>query len=79
MRGEFNEERFKSTKRVYEALYSEGKVKLSDFQEIFDSSAHPDAVSGKKTPAQIQREFLAKWFKQDIDSIVTWEEFLDFY
>lgn len=54
-------------------------MKLSDFQEIFDASAHPDAVSGKKTPAQIQREFLAKWFKQDIDSIVTWEEFLDFY
>jgi sulfatase maturation enzyme AslB (radical SAM superfamily) len=79
IRGEFSEERFNSTKRVYEALYAEGKVRLANFQELFDSSSHPDVASGKKSPDQIMREFLGKWFKQDIDSIVTWEEFIDFY
>lgn len=25
------------------------------------------------------KEFVGKWFKQDVDQIISWEDFIDFY
>jgi len=54
-------------------------VKLSDFVDMFNAEAHPDVANGKKTPEQLMKEFIGKWFKNDFDALVTQEDFIDYY
>ncbi len=54
-------------------------MKLGDFASIFDASVHPDVTSGKKSVEQVMKEFVGKWFKPDFDTVITWDDFLDFY
>jgi len=36
-------------------------------------------TSGKKSVEQVMKEFVGKWFKPDFDTVITWDDFLDFY
>ena len=44
-------------------------MKLSDFVDMFNAEAHPDVANGKKTPEQLMKEFIGKWFKNDFDAL----------
>jgi len=54
-------------------------VKLDDIAQIYDASAHPDVIDGKKTPEDVFREFMSQWDTQEKDGIVTFDEFCDYY
>lgn len=81
LRGDLNEFR----KRVIESAYKKldhtenGKVTIEDLRAAYDTSAHPDFRSGKKTRDQILNDFLAQWDTIKRDGIVTFDEFLEYY
>lgn len=52
---------------------------MDDIAQLFDVSAHPDIVSGKKSAEQVYMEFLSLWDTQEKDGIVTFDEFCDYY
>jgi len=57
-----------------------GAITVDDILATYDTSMHPDVAGGSKTPAEVAGDLLA-WFEKggDIDGVVTWVEFLDYY
>jgi len=57
----------------------DGQVTLEDIAQIYDASAHPDVLEGRKTAEEALRDFMVKWDTQKADGIITTEEFLDYF
>ena len=45
----------------------------------YNTSQHPDFLSGRKSSEEILREFMTVWETHKRDGIVTIEEFEDYY
>lgn len=56
-----------------------GVVTIEDVRSAYDTSKHPDVLSGKKTPDEALREFMAQWDTDVHDGRITKDEFLDYY
>lgn len=58
----------------------DGRVSVDDIMKNYDFSRHPNVVGGKITSDQVAEEMLSV-FEQggDVDGVVTWPEFLDYY
>jgi Ca2+-binding EF-hand superfamily protein len=57
-----------------------GKITVDDILGIYDTSCHPGVASGAMTPEDAAREMLLHFERGgDIDGVVTWEEFIDYY
>lgn len=81
MRGDLNEFRKSIIRKAYAKLdvNKDGLVKLDDIAQIYDASQHPDVLGGKKTEEEIFKEFMTKWDTQEVDGIVTIDEFYDYF
>ena len=55
-----------------------GKL-LDEISSIYDTSFHPDVVSGKATHEEVVFEFIAMWDNQDRDGIISKDEFVSYY
>ena len=57
-----------------------GVVEPSDIVNTYDASKHPDVLAGKKTPAEVLREFLDTFdVGGEVDGKVTRQEFENYY
>lgn len=57
----------------------DGLVKLDDIAKIYDASKHPDVQMGWSTPEDVYLEFMSMWDTQEVDGIITLEEFFDYF
>ncbi|CAG9310039.1 unnamed protein product [Blepharisma stoltei] len=81
IKGPMNNRRLRLVALAYEKLdkNGDGQVTLDDIARTYDASRHPDVVSGKKTDAEIFREFITMWDTEKPDGIVTLQEFARYY
>ena len=76
--------RLETVKAAFSQLDADGSgaLTVSDLAGVYNASAHPDVVQGRKSEAQVLTDFLAG-FEGDSrgrgDGNVTWREFLDYY
>jgi len=56
-----------------------GVVTLDEVRAKYDTSKHPEVISGKKTPDEVLVEFMSQWEGGVKDGHVTKDEFLDYY
>jgi Ca2+-binding EF-hand superfamily protein len=57
-----------------------GFITVSDILQFYDTTSHPGVLSGKMTPEEAAGEMLSTFEKGgEVDGIVTWKEFLDYY
>jgi predicted transcriptional regulator len=56
-----------------------GVVTIEDVRSAYDTSKHPDVISGKKTSDEALGEFMAQWDTGVRDGRITKDEFLDYY
>ena len=57
----------------------DGQVTLSELESIYNASKHPDVVAGKRTSREVLSEFMRQWDKIDHNSIISREEFVEYY
>ncbi|RHY91356.1 hypothetical protein DYB37_003629 [Aphanomyces astaci] len=58
----------------------DGTVTVDEIASRFDTSHHPDILSGRLKPVDVLRQFLAVFEGQsDTNGVVTWHEFLNYY
>ena len=57
----------------------DGQITLDEISSIYDTSFHPDVVSGKATHEEVVFEFIAMWDNQDRDGIISKDEFVSYY
>lgn len=81
IRGELNAPRKAIIREAYNKLdvNKDGSVKLEDIAQIYDASRHPDVIEGRKSQEQVFVEFMSMWDTQKRDSIVSFDEFCDYY
>ena len=53
-------------------------ITVEDLLQAYDTSQHPEVISGDASPDDILAQFLELWDK-DRNGTVTWQEFLDYY
>ncbi len=56
-----------------------GEVTRKDIETAYDTSQHPQVISGEKKPEEVITEFMQQWETNKADGIVTREEFLEYY
>jgi Ca2+-binding EF-hand superfamily protein len=56
-----------------------GFIELDDIMKIYDASKHPDVLAGKRTKAEVLREFLDTFDAGEKDGKVTPAEFCKYY
>lgn len=82
VREPMNERRLVFVREAFKRMDKDGNGLLepSDIVEGFDSSQHPDVLSGRKTPEQVCREFLETF---DVEGVyngkVTWDQWRHYY
>jgi Ca2+-binding EF-hand superfamily protein len=81
IRGKLNERRTQLVLLAFDVLDRDksGIIEINDIVNIYDASKHPDVISGKKTKAQVFREFLDNFDVIDKDGKVTPAEFCKYY
>ena len=81
IRGDINATRKRVIRQAYDKLdvNKDGSVRLDDISKLFDASQHPDVIEGRKSPEQIFVEFMRMWDTQEKDSIITFDEFCEYY
>jgi Ca2+-binding EF-hand superfamily protein len=81
IRGDLNAARKAIVRTAYQKLDAnrDGQVTLDDIAKVYDANRHPDVVSGRKSAEQIYLEFMRMWDTQERDSIVTFDEFSEYY
>lgn len=57
----------------------DGKVTLDDIAKIVDVSQFPEVVNGQKTAKQVYMQYMSCWETQEVDGVVTYDEFVDYY
>ena len=56
-----------------------GVVTIDDVRSAYNTTKHPDVLSGKKTPDEVLTEFMSQWDTGTRDGTITKDEFLDYY
>jgi Ca2+-binding EF-hand superfamily protein len=56
----------------------DGVVEVEDIRACYQTSSHPDVVSGRKSSDQVLADMLAV-YEQDVDGRVTFREFLEYH
>jgi len=81
IRGPLNERRQKLIYMAYDVLDKDGsgQVTRKDIEAAYDTSEHPQVISGEKTSAEVITEFMEQWETQKADGIVTKREWYDYY
>lgn len=80
--GNMNKDRKLLVREAFQRLdrTGDGFVTVADLSDAYDASHHPDVLSGKLEPEEVLRDFLDVYQKNgDMDDVVTWPEFLDYY
>jgi len=88
IRGDLTPPRLALVKKAYNKLDKDGSgvVDIDDIRDVYNTSRHPDVISGKKTSDQILVEFLETFeMHHNIqnngrsDGTVTLDEFIEYY
>jgi len=82
VRGPLNPRRRSLVLLAFERLDRDksGTLETSDLEGLYDASKHPDVISGKKTSAEVLREFLDTFDSpSQKDGKVTTDEFCEYY
>ena len=82
VRGVLNDRRKQLVLMAFQILDADksGVIETSDIQARYDASKHPDVLSGRKTNAEVLREFLDTFDSpSQPDGKVTVAEFIDYY
>ncbi|OQR86386.1 calcyphosin [Achlya hypogyna] len=80
LRGRMNKRRILLVRQAFDALDSsqDGAVTIDELASRFDTSHHPDVLSGRLRPQDALRQFLAI-FEPTTDNTVNWHNFLGYY
>lgn len=82
MRGEVNARRLGFVHMAFDLLDkdNDGSVTLSELASAYDTSKHPDVLSGRLTAEQALRAFAAQWeSEKERDGVITKQEFEEYY
>jgi len=81
VRGELNQRRAQLVLMAFDILDADksGFVEIDDIQDKYDAKKNPDVIAGKKTEAEVLREFLDTFDTGDKDGKVTPDEFCKYY
>ena len=73
--------RVELVKKAYQKLDKDGsgQVTRADIEEAYDVSQNPEVISGKITPDEAFRKFMAQWETDKVDGIITLDEFMKYY
>jgi len=83
VRGALNERRRGLVGQAFQVLDKDGsgEIDIKDIMKSYDASKHPDVISGRRTKAEIFREFLDTFdggTNHKKDGIVTVDEFEEY-
>jgi len=56
-----------------------GVVTVDEMMEAYDFTKNPEVIAGKKSLKEAAVEFMRQWDRHDVDGIVSYEEFEDYY
>ena len=77
---EINEYRKEIIKKTFSKLTSKlEKLTFGDFINFFDPSKNPEVLMKKKTEESLFKEFIIEWGVKEFESIVSFEQFLDYF
>jgi Ca2+-binding EF-hand superfamily protein len=82
VRGPLVPSRLKIVRLAFNSLDKDGSGILEphELMDKYDTSKHPDVISGKKTSSQVLREFLETFeVGEEVDGMVTYQEFENYY
>ncbi|ETV85335.1 hypothetical protein H257_03101 [Aphanomyces astaci] len=82
LRGGMGKRRILLVRQAFHLLdeSKDGTVTVDEIASRFDTSHHPDILSGRLKPVDVLRQFLAVFESQsDTNGVVTWHEFLNYY
>ncbi|GLE00264.1 hypothetical protein PINS_up008991 [Pythium insidiosum] len=81
IRGELNERRTQMVLAAFKVLDADGNgiIELNDITAKYSADSHPDVLSGKKTTAEVLREFLDTFDGGEKDGKVHPREFIRYY
>ncbi|KAF0682957.1 Aste57867_24970 [Aphanomyces stellatus] len=86
LRGGMAKQRIQLVRKAFDLLdvSQDGTVTVDEIASRFDTSHHPDILSGRLKPQDVLRQFLAVFEAQNdsgeaADGVVTWSEFLSYY
>eukprot|EP01035_Chromulina_nebulosa_P017555 gene17555-23119_t len=80
--GQMNPRRIKLVNMAFDVLDNDGNgfIEPIDIAKAYDASKHPDVISGKRTSAEVLREFLDGFdVGGEVDGKVTRQEFENYY
>ena len=80
-RGDLNDRRKKMVKMAFDILDKDrsGVVTVDEMMEAYDFTKNPEVIAGKKSLKEAAVEFMRQWDRHDVDGIVSYEEFEDYY
>lgn len=82
VRGDISDRRKNLILMAYDVIdkTGDGIVDPADLIDTYDTTKHPDVISGKKTKAQVLKEFLDTFdVGGEVDGKVTKDEFINYY
>lgn len=88
IRGDLTPNRLAIVKKAFAKLDKDGSgvVDIDDLKDVYNTSRHPDVMSGKKSPDQILVEFLETFEMhhsiqrgEQADGRVSLDEFIEYY
>jgi len=88
IRGDLTPQRLALVKKAYQKLDKDGSgvVDLEDIRDVYNTSRHPDVLSGKKTSDQVLLDFLETFEThhnimngEAADGRITLDEFIEYY
>ena len=80
-RGDLNDRRKKMVNMAFNILDKDrsGVVTVDEMMEAYDFTKNPEVIAGKKSLKEAAVEFMRQWDRHDVDGIVSYEEFEDYY
>ena len=81
IKGDLSPRRRALVERAFQSLDKDGSgaVTVDEMMAVYDASKHPDVVAGKRTKKEVVQEFMRQWDGGDMDGVVTYPEFEDYY
>jgi len=81
LRGQMNKRRLDLVHMAFRVLdkTSDGKITIDDLRLAYDTSKHPEVLSGKISERQALMNFMDIWDSNEKDGIITLEEFENYY
>ena len=81
IKGDMNPRRKALVERAFRSLDKDGSgtITIDEMLSVYDASQHPEVIAGKKSKNEVIREFMRQWDGGDMDGVVTYQEFEDYY